>query len=103
MIILWITHNKGMMLTMNGTMFYIIIILTLYSYLNGNIGTILKIHPPFYRKLFSFPKNIIINFWGVLTHRNANSNGLSLSGMAVYGVVELTSTLLPCLEELIGA
>ena len=100
---LWITHDKGMMLPMNGTVFYILIVLTLYSYLNGNISTINKVNPSFYTMLTTTPSNIIIEFRDVLVHRKAFINGLRFNCIALYGVVSFSSTLLPCLEELIGA
>ena len=100
---LWITHDKGMMLPMNGTVLYILIILTLYSYLNSNIITINKVNPSLYTEFAFFPSDIIIKFRDVLVHRKAFINGLRFNCIAEYGVVSFSSTLLPCLEELIGA
>ena len=100
---LWITYHQCMILTMNRTMLYIITVLLLDSNLNSNVLTILEIDPSLRTEFALFPFDIIINLWDVLIHKNALINGLRFSCMAEYGVVSLSSTLSPCLEELIGA
>ena len=99
---LWITNHKCSLITMMCTVLQIFWMLWFCLGLNCDIGSILKIDPSLHTELTLFPSHIIIDLW-IITHRNANSNGLSFNCIALYDVVLSISTTDPTVAELMGA